>query len=402
MGDQTNGEEFVKAVRDEVKTTYEALDKKYGDLADMIRVAEGKLAEKASTSDIESRMKDVQAEIKKFEERADQIERKANRERSGEIERKSIGERFTEADEWKTMTARRTGTAVMELKEIFSPASATARTPLQTVTRLPGIIREPERPLMVRDLLPVGRVGSMTIEFPQEDVFTNGAATVAEGALKPQSNITFKAAKSDVVTIAHWLPASKQVLDDNAFLMSYIDGRLRDGLMQEEEDQIMNGSGATGNLLGLVPQATDFVMPSGLVMPATPNQFDRIRAAKLQVRQSYYAADAIVLNPVDWANMEVLKDADGNYLHAAVTSGATPRIWGMRVVESDSLAPGEFLVGAFGIAAQIWDREQANVMVSTEDRDNFVRNMVTVRAEERLALTVYRPKAFVTGSLSAA
>lgn len=250
---------------------------------------------------------------------------------------------------------------------------------------------------MMRDLLPVGRTSSLTIEYPREDVFTNSAAPVAENTLKPESDITFTAAKSDVATIAHWIPASKQVMDDAAFLAGYIDNRLREGLRQEEENQLLNGDGTGVNMLGIVPQATAF---SSTGIPTGPNQFDVIRWAKLQVRKSFYYADAVVLNPADWAEMELDKDGDGNYLHSVVTNGAQPRLWGMRVVESDAIAEGSFLCGSFGMAAQIWDREQANVMVSTEDRDNFVKNMCTIRAEERLALTVYRPASFVGGSLT--
>ncbi len=398
MTTEPNHEEFVKAVRDEVKTTYEALDKKTTDLASMIDEAKKKLSEKADTSDIDGRIKDIQEEIKKASERADEIERKANRGINGGAEEaKTIGQRMIESNEYKSFASRRAGTARIDVKAIVSLASGTARNPLQTVQTVPGIIREPDRPLMVRDLLPVGNTNSMTIEYPKENVFTNSAATVAENTLKPESNITFTAAKADVATIAHWIPASRQVLDDAAFLQGYIDNRLREGLRQEEENQLLNGDGTGTNIEGLVTQATAYSAPITL---ASWNQFDEIRLAKLQVRQSFYPADAVVLNPEDWAAMELLKDGEGRYLHAAVTSGAVPRLWGMRVVESDALAPGDFLVGAFGLAAQIWDRQQASVMVSTEDRDNFVKNMVTILAEERLALTVYRPKAFVAGSFS--
>lgn len=398
MTDQPEHKEFVEAVRKEVKSTYDAIDRKTNDISEIVTELKSALAGKADTSALEGRLKDVQQELKNFTDRADEIERKANRGRGADdVETKSLGDRFVETDEYKGMSARGGGTARIETKAIMSLPSGTARNPIQTVQTVNGIIREPDRPLMVRDLLPVGRTSSLTIEYPREDVFTNNAAPVAEGTLKPESNITFTAAKADVATIAHWIPASKQVLDDAAFLAGYIDNRLREGLRQEEEDQLLNGSGTGVNMLGLVPQATDYAAP---ITIADGNQFDEIRLAKLQVRKSFYPADAVVLNPEDWAAMELLKDAEGRYLHAAVTSGAVPRLWGMRVVESDSLAPGEFLVGAFALAAQIWDREQANVQVSTEDRDNFVKNMVTIRAEERLALTVYRPKAFVHGSFA--
>lgn len=398
MTDQPDHNEFVDAVRKEVKSTYEAIDKKTSDLSEVMTELKSAISGKADVTALEGHLKDIQKELKGFTDRADEIERKANRAGGGEREeQKSIGQRMAESDEYKSLASRRAGTAIMETKAIMSLPSPSTRNPLQTVQTVSGIIREPDRPLMVRNLLPTGTTSSMTIEYPREDVFTNAAATVAEGALKPESNITFTAAKADVATIAHWIPASKQVLDDAAFLAGYIDNRLREGLRQEEENQLLNGSGTGTNMLGLVTQATDYAAPLTL---ADANQFDEIRLAKLQVRKAFYPADAVVLNPEDWAAMELLKDAEGRYLHAAVTSGAVPRLWGMRVVESDSLAPGEFLVGAFALAAQVWDREQANVQVSTEDRDNFVRNMVTIRAEERLALTVYRPKAFVHGSFA--
>lgn len=391
-------EEIVTEVKAAVKEAYADIEKKTDALAEVMEEYKAKLDGKADTTDIDGRLKDVREELSKAEARADEIERKANRGGlGGGEEAKSLGHRFIETDEYKSFAQNRGGTVKMDAKAIVSLASPSVRNPLQTVQMVPGIIREPDRPLMVRDLLPVGTTNSLTIEYPKEDVFTNSAAPVAENTLKPESDITFTAAKADVATIAHWVPASKQVLDDANFLAGYIDNRLREGLRQEEENQLLNGDGTGVNMLGIVPQATGFVSTG---IPATPNQFDVIRWAKLQVRKSFYYADAVVLNPEDWADMELLKDADGNYLHAAVTSGAQPRLWGMRVVESDAIAAGSFLVGAFGLAAQIWDREQANVMASTEDRDNFVKNMVTLRAEERLALTVYRPKSFVNGSLT--
>ncbi|MCC0809054.1 phage major capsid protein [Methylobacterium sp. W2] len=198
--------------------------------------------------------------------------------------------------------------------------------------------------------------------------------------------------------MAHWIPVSKQVYDDVPMLASLIDTDLRIGLEQTEENQILLGAGTTGNMNGLYTQRTAY---SATGIPAAANKVDHIRWAKLQVRKSYFPATAVVLNPQDWAELELLKDSQGAYLHAAVTTGAEPRLWGLRVVESDAMAVGTFMVGAFSLAAKIWDREQANVQISSEDRDNFVKNMLTLRGEERLALTVTRPTAFVGGTFPA-
>ncbi|WP_158032190.1 phage major capsid protein [Rhizobium rhizosphaerae] len=402
MSVEPNHQEFVDSIKAEIKNTYGDLDKKTEDLAKAIDEAKKLIGEKASTSDIESRIKDLQTEIKKGEDRANEIERKANR--AGLFgrdhqETKSIGERLSETDQFKAIqrSGSKSGTVNVTVKAIMTPTAPAARSPLVTATQAPMVTRI-DRPLMVRDLLPVGTTTSQLIEYAQAGPLVNNAAIVAEGVLKPESSFTFTQAQAAVVTIAHWIPVSKQVYDDVPMLGSYIDTQLRIGLDQAEEDEILLGAGTTGHMNGLYNQRTVY---SATGIPSNPTKIDHIRWAKLQVRKSYLAADSVVLNPQDWAAIEMAKDAGGNYLFSSITSGADPRLWGMRVVESDSLPPGSFMVGAFRSAAQIWDREEANVQISSEDRDNFVKNMLTLRGEERLALTVYRPSAFVGGQFPA-
>jgi HK97 family phage major capsid protein len=242
-----------------------------------------------------------------------------------------------------------------------------------------------------------GRTSSNAIEYVKETGFQNMAAPVAELAPKPQSDLSFDLLTTPVRTIAHWFHASKQVLDDIPLLQSYIDGRARYGLALVEEAQILAGDGTGQNLLGLIPQATTFDFATYAKTGDT--KIDRIRRAILQVRVALYRATAVVMNPIDWADIETLKDENGNYVVGDPRGAVEKRLWGLPVVDSDAIAAGKFLVGAFNMAAQIFDREDANVQVSTEDRDNFIKNAVTIRAEERLALAVTRPESFVFGHL---
>ena len=108
----------------------------------------------------------------------------------------------------------------------------------------------------------------------------------------------------------------------------------------------------------------------------------------------------IVLNPTDWFKIETTKDTAGAYIVGNPADGTTPRLWGLPVVETPAMTVDKFLVGAFRYGAQIFDRMDARVEISTEDSDNFRKNLVTIRAEERLALAVYRPEAFVKGDFS--
>lgn len=260
--------------------------------------------------------------------------------------------------------------------------------------RVAGWVYPADRILTIRDLLPKGRTTSNAIEFVQETGFTNSAAPVAEGAQKPESSLEFTLRTSPVRTIAHWLQASKQVLEDIPQLESYINTRLTYGLKLVEEEQLLAGDGTGQNLLGLIPQATPYDRTRSKV---GDTRIDIVRRAMTQLRLSQYQPDAVVLHPTDWEDIELQKNTQGSYIWANPRGLLGPTLWGLPVVESTSLAAGEFLVGAFRIAAQIWDRDDVQIDVSTEDRDNFIKNMVTIRVEERLALTVYRPESFIFG-----
>jgi HK97 family phage major capsid protein len=181
-------------------------------------------------------------------------------------------------------------------------------------------------------------------------------------------------------------------------LQSYIDGRLRYGLKLKEEAQLLKGSGVGLNINGIFTQASAYANPGVTVQAETA--IDRLRIALLQATLAEYEADGIVLSPIDWAMIELTKTADNQYLFTTPTGLAVPGLWGRPVVATQAMTAGDFLVGSFQQGAQGWDREDVSVTVSTEDRDNFVKNMVTILCEERVGLTVYRPEAFVKGDFT--
>ncbi len=313
---------------------------------------------------------------------------------------KSAGEQMTDSDDFKSLQQKGRGTAVMRMKAINTigsgPGSSTGGAGAAIAPdRLPGILMPALRRLTIRDLLLPGRTSSNLIQYVKETGYQNMAAAIAEGALKPQSDLTFDLAEVSVKTIAHWVRATIQILADVPALQSYIDQRLTYGLKYVEETELLSGDGTGNHILGLIPQATPFDTTKTKV---GDTKIDTIRRAILQVRIALYSASGIVLNPTDWADIELTKDDQGRYIWVNVTTGGVPQLWRLPVIDSDAIPAGKFMVGAFNIAAQIFDREDANVQVSTEDQDNFVKNLVTIRAEERLALVVYRPEAIVYGT----
>jgi HK97 family phage major capsid protein len=238
------------------------------------------------------------------------------------------------------------------------------------------------------------------VEYARQKLFTNSAATVAEGALKPESDLQYELVTVPIRTIAHWTIASRQILEDAPQLRGLIDSELRYGLQYVEDNQLLNGAGTGTDLHGIYTQATTFA--AGSLVIGAASKIDVLLAAILQNQLANLPVTGIVLHPSDWTSIVGTKDADGNYIIGDPQAATTPNIFGVPVALSLAMTAGTFLVGDFQGSATLYDRWQARVEVSTEDRDNFVRNLVTVLAEERIGLAVKRPTGFTKGSFVAA
>jgi len=254
----------------------------------------------------------------------------------------------------------------------------------------------PMRQMTVRDLVAPGETSSNAIEYAVQTARTNNAAVVAENTTKPYSNYTWNLVNFPVRTIAHLVKASRQILDDAPALRSIIDAEMRYGLSLAEEAELLYGDGTGAHVLGIVPQATAY---SAAFAVTGETAIDRIRLAMLQGVLALYPMTGTVLNPTDWTKIEMLKDGMGRYLIGDPQGTVAPRLWGLPVVASIAMNAGTFLTGAFKYGAQIFDRMAIEVLISTENADDFEKNMISIRAEERLALVVKRPAAFITGNL---
>ena len=337
-------------------------------------------------------------------EKLSEMEQKMARGGNGGSEQreKSLGEQFVESEGFKSFAdsgfAKSARGADLRIKATLTSATSDAAGSVGDAierTRLPGILPLPQRRLTVRDLLTQGQMDGNALEYVKETGFTNSAAPVAEGAAKPESDLKFDIVTTSAKVIAHWMKASKQVLSDIAQLRSTIDQRLLYGLAYVEEAQLLNGDGTGQNLHGLIPQATAYSAP---FTPTDATAIDTIRLAALQAALAEYPATGIVMNPTDWARIELTKDAGGNYIIGVPQGGINPTLWGLPVVATKAITVDKFLVGAFKLGAQVFDRWDARVETGYVN-DDFTKNLVTILAEERLALAVYRPEAFIYGDL---
>ncbi|MBG7188387.1 phage major capsid protein [Pseudomonas aeruginosa] len=379
----------LKKVGDDLRTYAEQSEKELK--------AHSKLSEetKASVDKLLASQGELQARLQAAEQLMAKLEKGGGR----IVAPESMGETFIAAEGYDAWAARAAGGAkgsfTVPVKAAITSLTGSAGDLIQP--QRVGMVLPTQQRLFVRDLLAWGRTTSNSIEYVRETGFTNNAAPVSENPQnpKPESDITFELDTAPVATIPHWVRASRQVLSDAPMLASYIDGRLRYGLKLKEEMQLLKGSGVGLNLNGLYTQASIYANPGVVVQAETA--IDRLRLALLQVTLAEYDADGIVLSPVDWAAIELTKDKNNNYVFATPTGLAVPGLWGRPVVASKSMDIGDFLTGSFQQGAEGWDREDVSVTVSTEDRDNLVKNMVTILCEERVGLSVFRPEAFVKG-----
>ena len=342
-----------------------------------------------------TKLNELRAQVEDLEQKAT---RKAG---ADEADHRSLGQQFVESKGFKDLaeSPSQRGKADMQLKATITLATTDtlgAAGDTVQVTRVAGIVAPPERRMTVRDLITPGRMDGNALEYVKETGFVNNAGMVAEAAAKPQSDLKFDLVSTTAKVVAHYVKASRQILSDSSMLASYIDGRLRYGLAFKEEQQLLNGDGTGQNLLGIIPQATAYAAPGGLT---SAQAMDQMRLAMLQAELAGYPATGHVMNPIDWTRIELLKDTTGRYIIGNPQGTTAPRLWNLPVVATQAIAQDKFLTGAFKLGAQLFDRWLARVEVATENEDDFIKNLVTVLAEERLALAVYRPEAFIYGDL---
>lgn len=308
-----------------------------------------------------------------------------------------MGQQFVKSDAYKSFAEGRTQKARMEVKNTIIGGDATV-----APDRKPGIVAGASQILTLESLFQSLPTSSNAIEFTKEASFTNNAAEAAEGSAKAESAITFSLVNMPISTVAHWVKISRQLAMDNAALAAYVETRMAYGVNRKVESQLATGDGAAPNISGIF-KAGNYTAHGYLsgALGATLSKFVLIRKVIGDLYAAGYAADGIVLNPVDWATMEteLLTTAAGkvpfNYDQAGV-----PRLFGLRVVQSVGVTADTFAVGAFGQAGTVHNREGIVVEMSESDSDNFTKNLITVRAERRLALAIEVPAAIRGGDLT--
>lgn len=346
--------------------------------------------------------------IKEQQKQLDDLEKKAGRlgipqqpEKTIEQEFKSI---FT-GEKFKAYKNRETRAIAIEMPGVnlfkastMSTSGSLTQTSADIIlpTRVPGIIYQPDRRVHARQILPVGTTDSNSIAYVEETALTNGVAVVAEGATKPQSDFSLTGRRAPVTKIATYLRITEELLEDLPGLTSYITVRFSSKLVLEEDRQILTGSGVGANLTGIITAASSY---ADVLNIGSVNRYDVLAAAITQIAVSEYSADYVLVHPRDYLLMSLTKTTTGEYVFP-IPQGGTMSVLGVPILSSTLVAFDTFLVGDFGMGAMIFDRKAPSIRFYDQDQDNAIKNLITVVIEERLALPIFRPTAFVTGSFN--
>jgi HK97 family phage major capsid protein len=270
------------------------------------------------------------------------------------------------------------------------------------IDRIPGITPEARQALTIRDVLTANPTQLQVVDFVKVSTPMSIASPVAENSTKPENAVTFTSASERVRTIATWIPATRQILDDFQELANFLNTSLSYYVDLEEELQLLSGDGSGENLNGLIPQATGFDT-SRLSASAGWTKLDIIGRAIQQVTVAKEIPPTfVVLHPNDYWDIRLTKDGFGRYiLGDPQIPVSRPQIFGLDLVPTTSIASGSFLVGSGNsAAAEIRDRMETIVEISTSHSDFFVKNLVAIRCEKRLALVVKRAASFITGTFT--
>jgi HK97 family phage major capsid protein len=275
---------------------------------------------------------------------------------------------------------------------------------------LPGVVPLLFQPLTIADLMASGTTDSVAVTYVIEAAFNDNTATVAEKGLKPQLDLTLARRQDNVEKIANIAKISDEMFQDADQLTAYLQNRMIFGIQRQEEYQLLNGNGTAPNITGLLNRpglaptiATTAGQTAQKIIEGIFNQITALRSV------SFVEPDAIVMHPQDWQTVRLGKDVNGQYYAGGPFTGAygnpgpsnVENLWGYKTIITTAIAQGSALVGGFQQCAQIFRKQGITVEMTNSNVDDFQNNLISLRAEERAALAVYRPAGFGLVTLTA-
>lgn len=382
-------EVILKAIEDSVKATQEKLSAQLE--AAMAKHAEEIQLHGKASEEAKAELKELST---RFEKTVTELSQKMDGYKSGVLATPvSAGEEFVKSEMFKQLVEGNREKVRIEVKNTVTSGGTTVF-PMQR----PGVIAGDFAPVTIRQALRSIPVSTNMVNSLRELSWTNSAAEVSQGAAKPESDVTFEQYNVPITTVAHWLKVSNQLLQDAPAITAYINTRLRDGLEQRIDGQLLNGNGTSPNLSGL----TDSGNFTAYTASSSDLLVDAINRAKYSMWARGRMPDTVIVNPADWGAMERTREGSGSgaYLYGMPGQMAGMNPFGLNVILSNNMTQGNFLVAALASSAVLYERVGA-VIEAGFVNDDFQRNLLTLRAEERLGLGVDAPSGITYGAFTA-
>ncbi|WP_404764618.1 phage major capsid protein [Vibrio alginolyticus] len=358
------------------------------------------IGQMATKSEIEATVAPVSAEIVELKAANDELKSRLREVEaksaagvpSAPAQVKSLGEQFAESETFKAMAEGKSRNAQVEIK---AATNATGETYSQ---RLAGVVGKPIESLTLLDVIPTATATSNAVDYVQELLISDNADVRADelSSYNP-SGYTFETKSMPISDVGHFTKMSKNLMADNGAVASFINSKMPYQVARKVQNQLVSGTGASGQLKGLthVDNHTVFNAVSGKTV------FENIRLAKAQMESADLAPSFVILHPEDAAELDLAKGSDGHFIAADARAVNPDVAWGVRVVKSKAVGKGKFiLVDATQIT--LWIREGMSVETSNSDADDFQKGLVTVLATQRCALTVENKSGVFYGDLVAA
>lgn len=359
--------------------------------AKLAAVAEDRKASDKARDEQLKALSDKQVELAKSMLEVEQKLAKA----PAQVQKKAatLGSVLTDSKLYADFVSGRTRSVSASLAAITTPGNGVP------AYRVPGVVGSPEQTFDVERAFSHVPTASNAIEYLKVSSETNAAAAVAEGAAKPESAFTFSVATAPVRTIAHYVRVSRQLADDAAAVTAYINNRLAYGLNVAVEKQLIAGDGTGQNLSGIFTTGNFTVHGLTTANFANASELDVVRRAATLLRMANFTPSVVFLNPLDYDALIGEKDKQGRYMLANPTAENTQNLWGLRPILSSQITSGQFIVADAAQGATIYDRMSTEVAMFEQDADNVTSNLITIRAEKRLAFAIENTAAFVGGEL---
>jgi len=378
---------------DQIEARLQAMDAK----------AQGELQTLGKVSaDTKSALEKIGVDQRELAERLLQLEQKGLAMGAAEPADQSWGAQLVKCDRYAAFAGGHSNKMRVEVKNTLTGSDTNV-----APSRAGGVVSGAFLPMSLEAFLPSTPTSSNAVEFTREASFTNSAAETAEGGAKPESALTWSLVNMPISTVAHWIKISRQLASDNVALAAYVNTRMRYGVNLKVEYQLAAGDGTAPNISGILDSgnytAHGYTNAAITAISSTFKKLVLIRKMLADTWAAGFPADAVLLNPADWATIEIelMTTAAGQTLYS-VTDGGQPRLFGVPVVQSVGITADTVAVGAFGQGYMVHNREGVVIDMSESDSDNFTKNLITIRAERRLALATERPAAVRAGDLTPA